>query len=718
MKNNVQIKKPVVFYSGNTVVRAGNVVCVRGEFFDLEWKGSISDGKSSQPVELMQLNSQSFKIQIPKNFADGIYILELKGREPLTIALNVPKVQWMQGDEGEFSTSRGWVRMQGECLRIDGNYSPYAVFTACDGTVTRMVPQRIYDDYSVGFALAGLEEGQYSVTYHNGFASCDCGMLTVAPSPESLWGKKVINVTEYGLSGKAEGDCTNALNELLARTGTEGGGILYFPRGRYHLTGPLYIPQGVILRGDGYKRTQLFWTDEWNEDKTLDNGETRRMPVQLPEAMITCDGDIAVEDMEFAAARIGGLIAAGSSEKPVRNIRIENVRVNIVTIPGTWHAQHHFEAHCKVIKEIFSDESDLFRIWGSNVKILNCDLNWASRLFCFDCCMDHLLIQNVVFGGTSTFRYWMPMGTLNHAIIEDNEIHEWTTGFGGNNIYFARTTIQDVLYGDREAFSSDITTGIKYHGTTVMDGCRFTFPDDVDMTNARPGSKLCILSGTGAGQFRYVREVDGQTVIIDRPFDAAPDEQSHFTVNYMFTNWYFKDITIDNAGMLQFYVAQGNTVVDGVKITRGAGIKGYGQFTYNGVQNNWYNSYVNNDLSEGNHYHLDGWYDYHDGGMEKGKKLPGYSFLFVAGRPKELINMCCMVRGNRLRDDCLLYLYSAGDGSVSDAVLDENYSSDCRCGIYVEGNPERLLLWDNTCERVEEDIHYQNSEGVVQSQIW
>lgn len=80
--------------------------------------------------------------------------------------------------------------------------------------------------------------------------------------------------------------------------------------------------------------------------------------------------------------------------------------------------------------------------------------------------------------------------------------------------------------------------------------------------------------------------------------------------------------------------------------------------------------------------------------------------------------MCCMVRGNRLRDDCLLYLYSAGDGSVSDAVLDENYSSDCRCGIYVEGNPERMLLSENTCERVEEDIHYQNSEGVVQSQIW
>lgn len=718
MDNNGRKNKPAVFYSGNTVVRAGDIVCVRGEYFDLNWKAVISGGRKRVPAELLQLNRQSFKVQIPQDFAEGVYTLELEGEESLVLTLNTPRVRWMQGDEGVTATPDGWVRMQGECLRVAEEAHAYAVFTARDGTAACLFPQRIYDDYSAGFALCGLAEGEYHVSYCNGFASCDCGMLTVAPSPESSWGKIVYNVKEYGISGDSVPDCTEALNQLLARAGKEGGGIIYFPRGRYHLTGSIHIPRGIVMRGDGYTRTQLFWTDEWCGERVLEDGGTRWMPERLPDAMITGEGDFAIEGIEFAAARIGGLIAAGSQEEPVENVRIENVRVNIVTIPSMWHAQHHFDAHCLVVKEIFEDRSDLFRIWGSNVKICGCDLNWASRIFCFDCCMDHLLIQNVKFGGTSTFRYWMPMGTLHNAIIEDNEIHEWTTGCGGDNIYMARLKIQDVLYGDREAFSSDITTGIQYYKTAAIHGCSFTFPDCVDMSNARPGSKLCILSGTGAGQYRRVKEVNGQTVTIDSPFDVAPDEQSHMTVNYMFTNWYFSDITIDNAGMLQFYVAQGNTVVDGVKITRSAGIKGYGQFTYGGIQNNWYNSYINNDFSQGNHFHLNGWYDYHDGGMETAQRLPGYSFLFAAGRSPELVNLCCMMRGNRMQDDCLLYVYSAEEGSISDAVLDGNHSEDCRCGIYVEGSPERLLLSGNTFERTEEEIHYEKGRGAVPGQMW
>ena len=721
------MKKPAVFYSGNTVVRAGNIVGVQGEYLDQEWNAVLSDGVRTEPVELLQQNRQSFKLQIPDGFADGIYTLTLSGNQPLTITFNEPKVRWMRGDEGEAATPGGWVRMQGECMRIRSDVTPYAMLASDDNTVTRIFPDRVYDDYSVGFSLAGIREGHYRVTYSNGFSPCDCGSLTVAPSPEDSWRKEVYDVTEYGLSRDSVIDCTEALKALLEKAGSEGGGILYFPAGRYHLTGSFHIPSGVVLRGDGYRYTQLFWTDHWRQNGVHENGTSREwMADELPEVMITADGNFAIEDLEFAAGRIGRLLRAGTPGHPVKNVRLDRVRVNVNALSGV-NGRHHQKQCCAVLKETWhiwdENELDMLEIEGSNVKIRDCNFDWSGRLTSYAYHLNYFLFQNIYMGNVNSTRYWMPLGLMDKAIIEDCEVHGWNLGCGGENVYMARMQVQDNICGDREAFSTDITSGINYAGKAVIDGCRFTFPDDVDLSGVRPGAKLCILSGTGAGQFRYVTNVEGQTVSIQEPFEAEPDETSDMTVNYMFINWYFCDFTIDNCGMLQFYVAQGNTVVDGVKTTRSAGIKGYGQYTYKGIQNHWYCSYINNELSEGNCYHREGWFDYHDNmegkpGGRTAYRLPGYSFLYMIGRCSGLINLGCTVRGNILRDNCLLYIRSAAKGSIRDLIVDSNHSEDCRCGIYIEGEPESMLLSGNTVSRVEEAVHYEKSHGVCSGQIW
>lgn len=721
------MKKPVVFYSGNTVAHPGNVIGVRGEYLDQEWSAVLSGGGKESVVELLQQNRQSFKFQIPEVFSEGIYTLKLLGEDPLTIILNEPKVRWMQGDEGEHATSGGWVRLQGECMRIRMDAVPYLVLTSDDGGVRKVFPERVYDDYSVKFALEGVEEGSYQAAYCNGLASCGCGVLKVAPSPEDAWRKAVYNVTEYGLSRNSVADCTEALRALLAKAEAEGGGILYFPRGRYHLTGSFHIPPGVVLRGDCFRYTQLFWTDQWRENGLHENGVSREwLPTELPEAMITAEGNFAIENLEFAAGRIGRLLKAGTAEHPAENIRIDQVRVNVNALSGV-NGRHHQKQCCAILKETWhiqdENELDMLAIEGSNVKIRNCNFEWSGRLTSYARHMKYFLFQNIFVGNSNGVRYWMPLGLLENAIIEDCEVHGWNLGCGGENVYMARIRVQDYVVGDREAFSTDITSGINYAGQAVIDGCRFTFPDAVDLSGVKPGAKLCILSGTGAGQFRYVADVKGQTVTIEKPFDAEPDGTSAVTVNYMFINWYFCDFTIDNCGMLQFYVAQGNSVVDGVKATRSAGIKGYGQYTYKGIQNHWYCSYINNELSEGNCYHREGWFDYHDNqeperGGRTAYRLPGYSFLYMIGRCRNTIHLGCTLRANTLRDNCLLYIRSAAEGSVSDLIVDSNHSEDCRCGIYVEGEPEWLLLSGNTVSRVEEAVHYEKSYGICSGQIW
>lgn len=320
------------------------------------------------------------------------------------------------------------------------------------------------------------------------------------------------------------------------------------------------------------------------------------------------------------------------------------------------HAKYNFPERCQVLGETMMDQTDMLRITGENISITGCDFSWSGRPFSHLHAMDFLLIQDTAFWGKSAVDDWMPLGTLHNAIIEDCEIREWTTGFGGDNIYFARTRIQDVLDNNRESFTTDIATGIDYAGPVSGGGQQFVFPETVDMQNALPGSKLCILSGRGAGQYRTVTAVSGHMVTIDTPFAAEPDEASVLTVNAMFSNWYFVHLTVENGGALQFYTAQNNTVVDGAEIIRSGGIGGWGQFVYGGVANNWYNSYVYNHFSDCNYYHMGG---------------------------------------------------CRAPAVMEDPVLDGNRSIGCECGIYVEGAPLRLLLSGNTAEDTKTEILYR-----------
>ena len=56
-------------------------------------------------------------------------------------------------------------------------------------------------------------------------------------------------VTAYGAVGDGTNDDTSAIQSALAAAGSNGGGIVYLPAGKYHLTNTLDVPSGVELRG-------------------------------------------------------------------------------------------------------------------------------------------------------------------------------------------------------------------------------------------------------------------------------------------------------------------------------------------------------------------------------------------------------------------------------------------------------------------------------------
>lgn len=92
--------------------------------------------------------------------------------------------------------------------------------------------------------------------------------------------------------------------------------MVRLPKGRFHLTSCLHIPRRCVLQGAGYRKTQLFWTDEWQRPLPPKDGWRHWEPLPLPKAMLTGEDDFAIEDIDFSAARLGGLLAAGSKERP------------------------------------------------------------------------------------------------------------------------------------------------------------------------------------------------------------------------------------------------------------------------------------------------------------------------------------------------------------------------------------------------------------------
>ena len=695
---------PAIFFSGNTVVRGGNVVSVRGEYLDEIKKATLSDGKKTAEVTLYQQNRQSFKFVIPTDFADGLYSLTFSGDYgEVTRTLNAPVVRWLQSDEGGTATPDGWVRIQGECLRVRDDCSPYAVIESAEGTKTTLTPEKIYDDYSVKFALPSLPCGEYGFTYNNGLASAEKETLTVAPCPEDSWNKTVYNVLDYGFATDKIGDCTEAFTKLLETVRENGGGIIYVPHGKYHMTGTFKIPPKTVLRGDGYKRSQFFWTDEWYEK----DEDGHWMPTKTPYYMFFLEGACAIEDMDFEGRKLGNMFRNSKNDE-TNNIRFERIRVQANPLTGNeMHIRcgdDKWRARSATMKEHFMCRNDLFTVSGKNIKYRDCVFNWAGRPFGDSEGTDYFLMQNCVFGDCTAIDDWMPLGHLTDAIVEDTEFRHWTMGCSGKNFYFARNKILNVEDNNREAFTTDVALGMSYYGPVKIDGCRFTFPEGTNMEQVRVGKTLVILSGKGAGQLREVTAVDGTTVEIGDPFDVQPDETSNLIVNTTFRNFYFCDLEVHNSGSIQFYTAQANTVVDRVKFTHSASIKGWGQFVYGTISENWYSTFQNCEYDDVNYYHMDGWY--------MAPTLPGNSFMCAFGEGDETSNICCTMRGNHFVDDSIINI-RAGEvmRALEDCVIENNEFNDAKCAIYVEHKAQRIFVYNNTYNNVGKVAEFTDAEA-------
>ncbi len=66
----------------------------------------------------------------------------------------------------------------------------------------------------------------------------------------------VINITTHGAATNNTGNCVTAWNAAITALGSNPG-VIFFPTGTFRFTGPITVPEGVIIRGNGSNNTTL-----------------------------------------------------------------------------------------------------------------------------------------------------------------------------------------------------------------------------------------------------------------------------------------------------------------------------------------------------------------------------------------------------------------------------------------------------------------------------
>ncbi|HIU67189.1 MAG TPA: hypothetical protein IAC64_06855, partial [Candidatus Caccomorpha excrementavium] len=260
------------------------------------------------------------------------------------------------------------------------------------------------------------------------------------------------------------------------------------------------------------------------------------------------------------------------------------------------------------------------------------------------------------------------------------------------------------------AFTTDLGSG-RYNGsvTAGWNGRTLVLADADFPENSKAGFGLFLIQGKGAGQYRRILSNTSDTVTLDLPFAIPPDSDTVCSIMEIRNNMFFSDNVVYNAGVMQFYGMQTNSLFAGTKIARGIGFWGSGRFVYGVYQPNWYCSFLENELSDGIYYWQYG-YDAQSGNAQIKISARGG----LAG-----MNVATLVRRNRLLDNSTIFIDTGCEtDAMQDLVIENNEIRDVPKGIVLgigEKTARGLILSGNSCINTEEPLYVPNPECLTAS---
>lgn len=700
---------PQIFWASDPV-RPGEAVLLVGDSFGdhprIELKalndapdsapGQVGSTETSTIVEPLQASDQSVKFLVPARFKPGVYAVRIaNGDEAATGLLNAPTVHWAQGDQGTSAAPGGWIRVFGRCI---GQAPATAILRMTSATASLRLAAEASTEWEARFIVpADLKPGVYDLHLHNGSGDAGAwspvGRLEIKAAEK--WPERQFNVRDFGATGTGTADDTQAVLTAIKAAGDQGGGVVFFPRGRYLLKEALILPRFVALRGERRDLVNLFWPD-------LE---------QPPPALIQGSNHFALEDLTLYASNyqhliVGDLQTTATGEPG--HVRIQRVTTRASAYRGHLKPEQVDQRFRDSLK-LSSGGGDTLRLGGEHLVITDNDLYGSGRVLYLFKPRGAYVARNQFYNGRWG---WYCLSGVDGLIFEDNRITGadlMSTGGGINNlggtaysqnVFFARNKLGLMHGWDREAMTSDAGGGLYYGSVKDTTVNTFTFATAPTGNRARAdgwkGAGVFILGGKGMGQFAQIDHLDGDVVYLDRPWKVLPDDSSTVTVTGMQQNYLFVDNEFSDASIaLQYFGTSINHIASGNQSTRTGGFYNSGML-YHHYQPSWYCQFLDNTILEGNNYH-----------NSNSKE----AFLGTLGRQRAPnaapLALAAIHRRNHLHSNAHLEITGGGNPAAPgtrDVIVENNIVENADAGLLIDTGAVGVLEHGNVFRQVKEPI--------------
>lgn len=437
----------------------------------------------------------------------------------------------------------------------------------------------------------------------------------VAPDPFSVgapWGadftfsKNIYNAkSDRRLQLKAKGDGKandrDALQQAINKASLDGGGVVYLPQGKYKLDFAsgcgLTMRSNVVLKGDGATQTIIqygFGTPPAYPDPIGKSGwpdETIEGVALLWPVGTKLSG---LSDLCLQNINTGGLW-----RHSLKTMRPEEKR------PGA-AGSGLFAVNCRF---------DLAVAWGlswayvDKMVVANCDfesyaqVTWPWLWHC-DGSTNFAMRNNRIRYSAGRFGF----NESYNGIIENNHItrlgdlQTLKGETGGFNIDYAkdivvlrnRMDVEGASIADRNMGETILSQGGNPAGQTlgtvdaatensitdskqewpVFGTSRPGYVGDVNASVPSCSNAVAIISGKGAGQWRYILKNSSTTMQIDRPWDVVPEKGSQYVVmKWSAEDWLVKENILENNNRgIWFYCGGNDVVIEGNQLVDSEGI--------------------------------------------------------------------------------------------------------------------------------------------------
>ena len=695
---DVSSTSPSIFWVSDPV-QPDEVVMVEGAnwgnspHIELSW---LRDDKPGQPpvgevaiqksivLTPLQVTPSSIKFLVPADWKSGIYSFQVSSDDLKSAPelVNAPSPWWQQGDWGKEASPRGWLRVFGRCLSMNGK----ATLALQHAGQTMILTPTQQDQWSLNLSLPeNMAEGEYITWVHNGCGGPEgwkqVGIITIKAHPP-LWKSDIFNICDYGAVANDVFDDGLAVQAALDEAGKNGGGIVLVPRGRFQINTTLIIPRFVLLRGEGKDLSQIYWRDRITPLETLIQGTN----------------SFGIEDLSILAVNhLAGIMTDPGTAQDAGNVffrrlyiylnRFENADFKMVS---DRLKERHFERPDQNLGAIV--------IGGENVQVTDCEIYSSQAAFRFN---GHyaLYSNNRCFqGGASHFI----SGT--NVIFENNVIQGSQMAWGGGcyvrqNLYYAHNRVGDMSYADAELFTTDGQAEIVVDFTSIK-GTKAVLDHNVDWKeltgqlwtgNASREVAFFITIGTGAGQYRLLKKFDQLEVEMNQPWDVPPDSTSTIILAPFYRNNMLIGNDFQDGSTVQSYCMGVDWIIAENKSTRAGGIKNMGHQKLP----SWYHQYIGNEILVGSGKR---------GPWGTVPPLDSHYSTIGEGSRGTVFRRNVLHNNAKIETEMFFDWFTWDRGTVNDVIIDHNIMRDADVGINVRGRNNGILIWGNRFERVKEPI--------------